>query len=68
MSKRIYSEEELPCYLSAKEVAAYLGLGKTATYDLIHRQDCPKVNVGARILVPRDKFLKWMDQITEGAK
>ena len=68
MSKRIYSEDELPCYLSAKEVASYLGLGMTATYELIHRQDCPKINAGARILIPRDKFLKWLDQITEGVQ
>ena len=68
MSKHIFSENELPCYLSAKEVSAYLGLGLTATYDLLHHPDCPKINAGARILIPRDKFLKWLDQITEGGK
>ena len=68
MSKRIYSEDELPCYLSAKDVSAYLGLGMTATYDLLHRKDCPKINAGARILIPRDKFLRWLDRITEGTK
>lgn len=38
----------------------------TATYDLLHRKDCPKINAGARILIPRDKFLRWLDRITEG--
>lgn len=65
MKKRIYSEAELPCYLSAKDIAAYLGLGLTKTYDLINEKSCPKIKVGERILVPRDKFLRWLDKQTE---
>jgi excisionase family DNA binding protein len=68
MKKRIYTEEELPCYLSAEEISAYLGLGLTATYELLHDPDCPKIIRGRRIIVPRDKFLQWLDQITEGGR
>lgn len=68
MDKRIFSEKELPCYLSAQEISAYLGLGLTATYEMIHREDCPKIVQGRRIIIPRDKFLRWLDEITEGSK
>ena len=54
MKKRIFTEEELPCYLSAEEISAYLGLGLTATYELLHDPDCPKIIRGRRFIVPRD--------------
>ena len=68
MDRKIYAESELPCYLSAADIAAYLGLGLTATYDLLHDKDCPKIVRGRRIIVPRDKFLQWLDSMTDGYK
>ena len=64
--ERIYSKDELPCYLSAKDISAFLGLGLTKTYDLINNTDCPKFRYDDRIMVPRDKFLCWLDEHTEG--
>lgn len=62
MKKRIYSEEELPCWLSAADVSAFLGLGMTATYELLNQQQFPKIIHGRRILVPRDRFLDYLDR------
>lgn len=64
--KRIYSVDELPYYLSAKDISAFLGLGLTATYDLVNNTDCPKFKHNNRIMVPRDRFLYWLDQHTDG--
>lgn len=61
MKKRIYSEEELPCWLSAADVSAYLGLGLTSTYELINEARFPKIVHGRRILVPKDRFLQYLD-------
>lgn len=61
MSDRIFNWDELPYYLSAKDIAAVLGLGLTKTYDLIHHKDCPKKKVGRRYLVPRDAFRAWFE-------
>lgn len=61
MSDRIYDRDELPYYLSAKDISALLGLGLTKTYEIIHHKDCPKRQVGRRYLVPRDQFLKWFE-------
>lgn len=62
MKERIYSEEELPCWLSAADVAAFLGLGLTSTYELLNEARFPKIVHGRRILVPRDRFLDYLDQ------
>lgn len=60
MKKRIETED-LPCWLNAKEIAAYLGLGLTATYELLHDPKCPKLVHNTRIMIPRDRFLAYLD-------
>ncbi len=65
MKERIFSEESLPCWLSASDVSAYLGLGLTATYELLKSGDCPKITHGRRVLVPRDRFLSYLNQRVE---
>lgn len=62
MKKRIYSETELPCWLNAADVSAFLGLGLTSTYELMNDVRFPKIVHGRRILVPRDRFLDYLDQ------
>lgn len=68
MKNRIYSESDLPCWLNAKEIATYLGLGLTATYEMIHDKNFPKVVHNRRILIPRDRFLAYLDQRIEDAQ
>ena len=46
------SYDELPLMLSVAEVAAVLGISRAGAYELVH---------GSRIVVPRDKFLAWID-------
>lgn len=61
MSDKFYNWEDLPYYLSAKDISAFLGLGLTKTYELVNHKDCPKKKVGRRILVPRDRFRAWFE-------
>lgn len=61
MSDRIYDPSELPYYLSAKDISALLGLGLTKTYEIIHHKDCPKLIIGQRYVIPRDRFLTWLE-------
>lgn len=65
MKKRIYSIDELPYYLNAADISALLGLGLTAAYEMLHDVRCPKIVHGKRIIVPRDKFLAYLDQRIE---
>ena len=50
-----------PALLKVREVAAVLGIGRNATYDLIHEGRIASIHVGRNIYVPRwaiDKFLE----------
>ena len=61
------SYEELPLMLSAPEVAEVLGISRAGAYDLVHSDGFPHLKLGNRILVPKDKFIQWIDDHTEGA-
>ena len=59
------SYEDLPLTLSAPEVAEVLGISRAAAYALVRSRDFPSLQVGTRILVPKDKFIAWIDAQTE---
>ena len=59
------SYDDLPLMLSATEVAEVLGISRAGAYDLVRSAGFPRMKIGNRILVPKDKFLKWIDQQTE---
>lgn len=56
---------ELPLTLSVPEVAAVLGISRAGAYQLVHSASFPKVKIGKRILVPRDKLIAWLDAQVE---
>lgn len=53
----------LPPYMNVKQVSAYLGLSKSSVYELIHSADFPCVIINRRILIPRDHFLDYMENL-----
>lgn len=40
------------------EVAALLGISRSGAYDSIARDEIPSLNIGRRVLVPREPFLE----------
>ena len=56
---------DLPLMLSAPEVAEVLGISRAGAYDLVRSAGFPHMKIGNRILVPKDKFLRWIDEHTE---
>ena len=60
------SYDDLPLMLSAPEVAEVLGISRAGAYDLVRSAGFPHMKLGNRILVPKDKFIKWIDSNTEG--
>lgn len=60
------SYDNLPLMLSAPEVAEVLGISRAGAYDLVRSAGFPHMKLGNRILVPKDKFIKWIDNNTEG--
>ena len=59
------SYDDLPLMLSAPEVAEVLGISRAGAYELVSSAGFPHMKNRSRILVPKDKFLKWIDEQTE---
>ena len=55
------SAEDLPPYLNALQISAFLGISKTNIYALMNTAGFPTVRVGKRMIVEKDKLLKWLD-------
>ena len=58
------SYEELPLMLSVSEVAAVLGISQAGAYELVRTDGFPSLKVGSRIVVPKEKFIEWIDENT----
>ncbi len=56
---------DLPLTLSVPEVAAVLGISRAGAYELVHSATFPKVKIGKRIVVPKDKLIEWIDAQVE---
>lgn len=50
--------------LSVSEVQEALGIGRNAVYNLVNRADFPKIRMGRKLIIPRDAFLRWLDEQT----
>lgn len=59
------SHADLPLTLTAPEVGEVLGISRAAAYQLVRSEGFPSFKIGTRILVPRDKFLAWIDRQVE---
>lgn len=55
------SYDELPLFLDAKTVAKALGISISSCYELIHEEDFPSINIGNRIVVPKEAFIQWVE-------
>ena len=43
------------------EVATQLGISRAAAYRLAHQQVFPSLTLGRRVLVPKEKFDRWLE-------
>jgi len=60
------SYDELPLFLNAAMVAKVLGVSPSSGYDLMHEPDFPVLKVSSRMVVPKEKFVEWVEQHTSG--
>ena len=61
------SYDELPLFLNASMVAEVLRVSPSMGYELMHEKDFPILKIGNRIVVPKEKFIAWVEQNTGGA-
>ena len=58
------SYDQLPISLSAEQVAQVLNISRAGAYTLMHSQGFPTIQIGKRMVVPKDKLLLWMEAQT----
>ena len=68
MKKSVYqSYDELPLFLKAEMVAQVLGVSPSSGYELMHEPDFPVLRVGSCMVVPKEKFIQWVEEHTGGS-
>ncbi len=58
--------DDLPLFLNAAMVAQVLGVAPSSAYELMHEKDFPTLRVGSRMVVPKEKFIEWVEQHMKG--
>lgn len=61
---RDYSE--LPLFLNAELVAKVLGVSPSSGFELMHEPGFPVLKIGSRMVVPKEKFIQWVEQNSGG--
>ena len=56
---------DLPLMLSVPEVGEVLRISRAGAYELVRSKGFPKVKIGNRIVVPKEKFIRWIEDQTE---
>jgi len=63
MNKSSYrTYDDLPLMLSVPDVAKVLGISRAGAYELAHSKEFPSMKIGSRIIIPKDKFLLWIEK------
>jgi predicted DNA-binding transcriptional regulator AlpA len=62
MKRIFYTIEEMPITLNADEVAQVLGVSRAGAYNLLNSTGFPTLHIGSRKIVPRDKFVEWINK------
>ncbi len=67
MKKSEYkSYDDLPLFLNAELVAKVLGVSPSSGYELMHEAWFPTLRIGSRMVVPKEKFIQWVEKHTQG--
>ena len=65
MKESIYKTyDDLPLFLNAGTIAKVLGISAASSYELMHESDFPVLRIGSRLVVPKGKFIAWVEQHT----
>ena len=69
MKESVYTAyEDLPLFLNAETIAKLLGISISSSYELMHEKDFPALRIGNRIVVPKEAFIRWVEQHTGGCE
>ena len=69
MKQSVYKAyDDLPLFLNANLVAQVLGVSPSSGYELMHEPGFPVLRVGSRMVVPKEQFIRWVTEHTEGGE
>ncbi len=69
MKKSEYkSYDDLPLFFNAEVVAKVLGVSPSSGYELMHEDGFPTLRIGSRMVVPKEKFIAWVQEHTKGGE
>lgn len=60
------SYDDLPLFLNAELVSKVLGVSPSSGYELMHEAGFPVLKIGSRMVVPKEKFVQWVEEHTAG--
>ncbi len=60
------SYDDLPLFLNAESVAKVLGVSPSSGYESMHEPGFPVLKIGSRMVVPKEKFVQWVEEHTKG--
>ena len=58
--------DDLPLFLNASMVSQVLGVSPSSGHELMHEPGFPILKIGNRMVVPKEKFIQWVEQNTAG--
>ena len=61
------SYDDLPLFLNSATVAKVLGVSLSSGYELMHEPGFPVLRIGNRMVVPKEQFIQWVMENTEGS-
>ena len=62
------SYDDLPLFLNVNLVAQVLGVSTSTAYEVMHEPGFPVLRVGSRMVVPKEKFMQWVEAQSGGMK
>lgn len=60
------SYDDLPLFLNAEMISAVLGIAPSSVYELMREAEFPTLRVGSRMVVPKEKFIQWVETRIQG--
>ncbi len=60
------SYDELPLFFNVAIVAKVLSVSPSSSYELMHESNFPVLKIGNRMVVPKEKFIRWVEEKTAG--
>ena len=65
MNKTKYTNyDDMPLMLSVPDVVSVLGISRAGAYELVRSDGFPSLRIGSRIVVPKEKFIDWINANT----